>query len=94
MPLAASERLGPAPRPRGAGRMAVLTSGLRGFGRCRRALINGRRVAGHRGVLGFLPAGRLHEFAAAISDAAVWVPAVTVLPQTVAPLARSEAWGI
>ena len=43
-------------------------------------------------VLAFLLAGRRHEFAAALSDAAAWVLAVTVLLQIVALLARSEAW--
>src|SRR6266516_1678448 len=40
----------------------------------------------------FVLAGRRDEFAAALSDAAAWVLAVTVLLQIVALLARSEAW--
>ena len=40
----------------------------------------------------FLLAGQRDEFAAAISDAAAWVLAVTVLLQIIALLARSEAW--
>jgi uncharacterized membrane protein YbhN (UPF0104 family) len=43
-------------------------------------------------VLAFLLAGRRDEFAAAISGAAAWVLAVTVLLQIVALVARSEAW--
>jgi uncharacterized membrane protein YbhN (UPF0104 family) len=39
-----------------------------------------------------LLAGRRHEFEAALSDAAAWVLAVTVLLQIVALVARSEAW--
>jgi uncharacterized membrane protein YbhN (UPF0104 family) len=42
--------------------------------------------------LAFVLAGRRDEFAAAISDAAVWVLALTALLQIVALLARSEAW--
>jgi hypothetical protein len=37
-------------------------------------------------------AGRRDEFAAALSGAAAWVLAATVLLQIVALLARSEAW--
>ena len=43
-------------------------------------------------VLVFLLAGRRDEFAAALSSAALWVLAVTVLLQIVALLARTEAW--
>jgi uncharacterized membrane protein YbhN (UPF0104 family) len=43
-------------------------------------------------VLVFLLAGRRDEFTAAISAAAAWVLAVTVLLQIVALVARSEAW--
>jgi uncharacterized membrane protein YbhN (UPF0104 family) len=43
-------------------------------------------------ILAFLLAGRHDEFAAALSGAAAWVLAVTVLLQIVALLARSEAW--
>jgi uncharacterized membrane protein YbhN (UPF0104 family) len=39
-----------------------------------------------------LLAGRRHEFEAALSAAAAWVLAVTVLLQIVALVARSEAW--
>ena len=40
----------------------------------------------------FVLAGRRHEFAEALTDAAAWVLAVTALLQIVALLARSEAW--
>jgi uncharacterized membrane protein YbhN (UPF0104 family) len=43
-------------------------------------------------ILATLLAGRRDEFAAALSGAAWWVLAVTVLLQIVALLARSEAW--
>jgi hypothetical protein len=43
-------------------------------------------------VLVFVLAGRRDEFAAAISEAALWVLGVTVLLQIVALVARSEAW--
>jgi uncharacterized membrane protein YbhN (UPF0104 family) len=39
-----------------------------------------------------LLAGRRHEFASALSSAALWVLAVAALLQVVALLARSEAW--
>jgi hypothetical protein len=41
-----------------------------------------------------LLAGRRHEFAVALSSAAIWVLAVTALLQIVALLARSEAWHV
>ena len=44
------------------------------------------------GILALLLAGRRDEFATALSGAAAWVLAVTVLLQIVALLARSEAW--
>jgi uncharacterized membrane protein YbhN (UPF0104 family) len=44
------------------------------------------------GILAALLAGRRHEFTAALSGAALWVLAVTVLLQVVALVARSEAW--
>jgi uncharacterized membrane protein YbhN (UPF0104 family) len=65
---------------------------LRRFGRRRRAPI---AIAGSLAtgvVLVLLLAGRRHEFAAALSSAAIWVLAVTALLQVVALLARSEAW--
>jgi uncharacterized membrane protein YbhN (UPF0104 family) len=44
------------------------------------------------GLLVWLLAGRRHEFAEALTSAAVWVLALTVLLQIVALVARSEAW--
>jgi hypothetical protein len=84
--------IGPAPQPRAASRFAELTAGLRDFGRRRRSLITVLGSLGTAAILAFLLAGRRHEFAAALSDAAIWVLAVTVLLQIVALLARSEAW--
>jgi uncharacterized membrane protein YbhN (UPF0104 family) len=69
-----------------------MTAGLRDFGRRRRRLITVFGSLATAGVLVFLLAGRRHEFAAALSAAALWVLAVTVLLQIVALLARSEAW--
>ena len=43
-------------------------------------------------LLAFLLAGRRDEFATALSGAAAWVLAVTVLLQIGALLSRSEAW--
>jgi uncharacterized membrane protein YbhN (UPF0104 family) len=43
-------------------------------------------------ILAFVLAGRRYEFTHALSSAAAWVLAVTVLLQIVALLARSEAW--
>jgi len=70
----------------------ALTAGLRAFGRRHRALITVVGSLATAAVLAFVLAGRGDEFAAAISDAAVWVLAVTALLQIVALLARSEAW--
>jgi uncharacterized membrane protein YbhN (UPF0104 family) len=92
VPVAGSEPSGPSPRPRAASRLAELTAGLRGFGRRRRAPITVVGSLATAAILAFLLAGRRHEFAAALSDAAAWVLAVTVLLQIVALLARSEAW--
>jgi uncharacterized membrane protein YbhN (UPF0104 family) len=91
VPVADSEPIGP-PRPRGASRLAELTARLRDFGRRRRTLIAVVGSLATAAVLAFLLAGRRHEFAAALSGAAVWVLAVTALLQIVALLARSEAW--
>jgi uncharacterized membrane protein YbhN (UPF0104 family) len=92
VPVAGSEPIGPAPRPRGGSRLAELTAGLRGFGRRRRALITVLGSLATAAILAFLLAGHRHDFAAALSDAAAGVLAVTVLLQIVALLARSEAW--
>ena len=92
MPLAASEPIGLAPRPRGASRLAGLTAGLRDFGRRRRTLITVVGSLATAAILAFLLAGRRDDFATALSGATAGVLAVTVLLQIVALLARSEAW--
>jgi uncharacterized membrane protein YbhN (UPF0104 family) len=72
--------------------MRGLTAGLREFGRRHRALITVLGCLAAAAALAFVLAGRRDEFADAITDAAVWVLAVTALLQVVALLARSEAW--
>jgi uncharacterized membrane protein YbhN (UPF0104 family) len=92
MPVAASEPIGLARRPRGASRLAELTAALRDLGRRGRTPITVVGSLATAAILAFLLAGRRDEFAAALSGAAAWVLAVTVLLQIVALLARSEAW--
>jgi uncharacterized membrane protein YbhN (UPF0104 family) len=70
----------------------ALLAGVREFGRRRRTLITVVGSLATAAILAFLLAGRRHEFAAAISDAAAWVLAVTALLQILALLARTEAW--
>jgi hypothetical protein len=92
VPVAGSEPI-MEPRPKGASRLGRMTTGLRDFGRRRRALITVLGSLATAAVLAFLLAGRRHEFAAALSSgAAAGVLAVTVLLQIIALLARSEAW--
>jgi uncharacterized membrane protein YbhN (UPF0104 family) len=88
VPVLGSEPVG----PRGARRPATLIGGLRDFGRRRRTLITVVGSLATAAALAFVLAGRREEFVAAISDAAMWVLALTVLLQIVALLARSEAW--
>jgi uncharacterized membrane protein YbhN (UPF0104 family) len=92
VPVAGSEPIGPAPRPRGASRLTGLIAGLRDFGRRRRALITVLGSLVTAAILAFLLAGRRHEFATALSGAAAGVLALTVLLQIVALIARSESW--
>jgi uncharacterized membrane protein YbhN (UPF0104 family) len=92
MPVAASESIGPSPPPRGGGRLAELTTRLRAFGRRRRGLITVVGSVVTAVILGFVLAGRRHEFAEALSGASAWVLAAAVLVQVIALLARSEAW--
>jgi uncharacterized membrane protein YbhN (UPF0104 family) len=65
---------------------------LRDFSRRRRTPITVVGSLAAAAVLAYLLAGRRDDFAAALSDAAAWVLAVTVLLQIVALVARSEAW--
>src|ERR1043165_427047 len=67
-------------------------TGLRNFGRRRRVAITVVGSLATVAILAFVLAGRRHEFANALTDAAAWLLAVTVLLQIVALLARSEAW--
>jgi uncharacterized membrane protein YbhN (UPF0104 family) len=92
LPDASSESIGLSARPRGASRLAELTARVSEFGRRRRVLIAVVGSVATAAVLAFVLAGRRDEFAAAISDTAAWVLAVTVMLQVVALLARSEAW--
>lgn len=92
MQVAGSEPSGPAPQPRAASRLTEPTARLRNLGRRHRALVTVVGSLVTAAILAFVLAGRRQEFEAAISDAAAWVLAVTVLLQIVALLARSEAW--
>ena len=74
------------------GRLAGQVSALRDFGRRRSTLITVVGSLATAGLLAFLLAGRRDEFAAALSGAAAWVLALTVLLQIVALVSRSEAW--
>jgi uncharacterized membrane protein YbhN (UPF0104 family) len=65
---------------------------LRAFTRRHQLLITVVGSLVSAAVLAMLLAGRRDEFGAALSSAALWVVAVTVLLQIVALLARSEAW--
>jgi uncharacterized membrane protein YbhN (UPF0104 family) len=67
-------------------------AGLRGFGRRHRTLITVVGSLATAGALAFVLAGHRDEFTEALSEAALWVLAVTALLQIVALLARSEAW--
>jgi uncharacterized membrane protein YbhN (UPF0104 family) len=90
--MPASEPIGLALRPRGGSRLAEVTAGLRDLGRRRHTLITVLGSLATAAILAFLLAGRRDEFAAALSSAAAWVLAVSVLLQIIALLARSEAW--
>ncbi|MEX2194128.1 MAG: hypothetical protein WD844_02480 [Thermoleophilaceae bacterium] len=86
-----AEELSARPRP-AAGRLSELTARVRTFGRRHRTLITVVGSLATAGLLAYLLAGRRHEFATALSDAAVGVLALTALLQIVALVARSEAW--
>jgi uncharacterized membrane protein YbhN (UPF0104 family) len=73
-------------------RLAQLGVTLRDFARRRRTPITVVGSLVTLVVLGFVLAGKRHEFADALSSAAVWVLLVAVVLQLVALVARSEAW--
>jgi uncharacterized membrane protein YbhN (UPF0104 family) len=75
-----------------AGPWAGLVSRVRRFGRRRRGPVTIVVSLSTAAVLVVLLAGRRDEFTAALSAAAAWVLAVTVLLQILALVARSEAW--
>jgi uncharacterized membrane protein YbhN (UPF0104 family) len=87
-----SRLLNDASEGRSAARLAALTVGLRDFGARHRTAITVVGSLVSAAVLGFVLAGRRHEFADALASASTWVLAATVLLQIVALLARSEAW--
>jgi uncharacterized membrane protein YbhN (UPF0104 family) len=91
-PVADSEPIDPAPRPRSTSRLRRTAAGLREFGRRRRTLIMVVGSLATAAALLFLLSGRRQEFETALSAVTAWVFAVTVLLQIVALLARSEAW--
>ena len=77
MPLAGSEPIGLASRPRAASWLAELTVALRDFGRRRQTPITVVGSLVTAAMLAFLLAGRGEEFAAALSGPAAWVLGVT-----------------
>jgi uncharacterized membrane protein YbhN (UPF0104 family) len=79
-------------RPRRLIAPGELLAAARAFGRRRRTAITIVGSLATAAALAFVLAGRRHEFATAMSDAAAWVLALTVLLQVVALLARTEAW--
>ncbi len=83
---------GSEPVPSSERRPAALPSRLRDLGRRHRTLITVVGSLATAAVLALLLAGRRDEFATAMSAAAAWVLAVTVLLQIVALVSRSEAW--
>ena len=83
---------GSEPAPRSERRPAALPARLRDLGRRHRTLITVVGSLATAAVLALLLAGRRDEFATAMSAAAAWVLAVTVLLQIVALVSRSEAW--
>ena len=92
MSLSSSDPIGPAPRSRAASRLAETAARLRGFGRRHSTMITVVGSLVTAAILVLVLAGRRDQFATALSDAAWWVLAVTVLLQIVALLSRSEAW--
>ena len=91
MSVAAGEPIGMALRPRGGGRTAEPAASLRNFGRRRRRVITISGSLVTAAILAFVLAGRRDEFAAALSGAAAWVLAVTVLSRSSGSLAKNRA---
>jgi uncharacterized membrane protein YbhN (UPF0104 family) len=83
-----------APLQRGSSRPAELIARARAFGRRHSTLITVVGSLGTAAVLLLVLAGRGDQFTQALSDAGLWVLAVTSLMQIVALLARSEAWHV
>jgi uncharacterized membrane protein YbhN (UPF0104 family) len=81
-----------APRQHQPTRLGDVIAGLRSFARRRRTPIAVAGSLATVAVLAFVLAGRRHEFATALSDAALGVLAATAALQVVALLARTEAW--
>ena len=73
-------------------RLPALAAGVREFGRRRRTPITIVGSLVTVAALALILEGRRDEFTDALSDAALWVLAVTAFLQVVALLARSEAW--
>ena len=92
MAAAGSAPAASAPPPPDGSRLGRLTARLRAAGRRHRTLITVVGSLATAAILALVLAGRRDEFVAALSSAATWVLAVTVLLQIVALLARSEAW--
>ncbi|HEX8083728.1 MAG TPA: hypothetical protein VF529_05515 [Solirubrobacteraceae bacterium] len=81
-----------APRRHEPTRPGDVLTGLRSFARRRRTPIAVAGSLATVAVLALVLAGRRHEFATALSDAALGVLAATAALQVVALLARTEAW--
>jgi uncharacterized membrane protein YbhN (UPF0104 family) len=92
VPIAGNEPIGPLPEPRGRSWLADRVDRVREFGRRHRTLITVLGSLATAAVLVMLLAGRRHEFAHALSEAAAGVLAGAALLQVVALVARSEAW--
>jgi uncharacterized membrane protein YbhN (UPF0104 family) len=73
-------------------RLGALILRLRAFARRHQALLTVVGSLVTAAILVLLLAGKRDEFTAALSSAAAWVIAVTVLLQVVALVSRSEAW--
>ena len=73
-------------------RLGELIARLRAFARRHQALLTVLGSLVTAAILAVVLAGKRDEFTAALSSAAAWVLAVTVLLQVVALVSRSEAW--